>query len=136
MLWFCVTSCETDFAKMEEWIGRVIQKLRPTLICALGEKNHAHTRRYQQPKIKDATNKKTRDEEENRAPVVHMMHNQSTTFIRDRTFLKLTNPPTTFLGPIGNLLGQMFQSSLPLIENLNTQGRRKKMRMLCPLWVE
>ena len=105
MLWFCATSRETDFAKMEEWIGGAIQKLRSMLICALGKKNHAHTRRYQWPKIKDATNKKTKDEEEIRAPAVHMIHNQSTTFIRDRTFLKLTNPPTTFLGPIVNFLG-------------------------------
>ena len=90
---------------MKEWIGGAIQKLRFTLICALDQKNHAHTRRYQWPKINDATNKKTRDGEENRAPAVHIMHNQSTTFIRDRTFLKLTNPPMNFLGPIDNLLG-------------------------------
>ena len=61
MLCFCATSRETNFAKMEEWIGGAIQKLRSTLICALGQKNHAQTRRYQWPKIKDATNKKTRD---------------------------------------------------------------------------
>ena len=83
MLWFCATSHETYFVKMEEWIGGATQKLRSTLICALGQKNHAHARRYQWSKIKDATSKKTRDEEENRAPAVHMMHNQLTTFIRD-----------------------------------------------------
>ena len=66
------TSRKTDFAKMEEWIGGAIQKLRCALICALGLKNHPHTRRFQWPKIKQATNKKTRDEEENRAPTVHM----------------------------------------------------------------
>lgn len=105
MLWFCATSRKTNFAKSVEWIGGTIQKQRSTLICALGKRNLAHTRRYQWPKIKDATNKKIKDEEENRRPAVHAMHNQLTTFIRDRTVLKLTNPPRIFLESIGNLLG-------------------------------
>ena len=104
---------------MEEWIGGAIQRLRSMLKNGLDEQFKSldpcsfvlwvriimpHIRRYQWLKLKDANNKKTKDEEENRAPAVHMMHYQSTTFIRDRTFLKLTNPQTIFLGPIGSLL--------------------------------